>query len=821
MWLQRVCPLMPAAMRHMSLNMPVEEVRTAPPSAAAGVGVIFRRRFPRRVLALLALAALFLCGNAMLWLYYEVHGGPGDGGPGPLSNPLGSVSPPTVSTMDDGEVEDPAMFVTEEEQDLPVNKTSDAALMRTAFPAPLSPSYADYNPIPKKPYPDGDPHRGELPPAVRRLLESPPPLVPPTRPPAAPPLPPGVYKYRPWSALRNGSRTSPEDAQYPERQPVERDWRPSDFQWKPPLANLSGRVPGTGRVQHRFENGARFSGRNGDEEAEQRNAERQRLVRNAFIRCWQGYKTHAWGYDELSPSSVLPNNHFNGWGATIVDALDTLLVMGLDREYELARNHVHDVDFNLVLGDRSAYGTADGRVPVFETAIRYLGGLLSAHDLTGDRLMRERAEELAQLILPAFDTLSGLPVGRMQLNDPKNYTREHPRGESERVVLAEAGSMLLEFSRLWQVTGNRTYLDRVQRVTDFFDRNLTQLSVCGTLLSTSLYPESGYLAGSYTIGGMADSYYEYLIKAHQLLGGKLQQYARMYSEAAESILKYLVREVRVVSHAPLMVAGERAGMNHFTPKLEHLACFAGGMFALGARLVPGRSEDLNIARRYTESCYWAYNSTLTGVGPEELTFFRPSDYDRYSIVQLKDGTRRRGAQLGYPFPGVRRMVSTYRNRPETIESVLYMWRTTGDEEWRERGWQMFASWMTHSLKQNGVASLVDVMSVPAESADSMESFAFAETFKYYYLLFAPPDLLSFDDYVYTTEAHPLLVPRNGSWGRAGHASGMPRWRPPPPPPPGEYMGGEQQGRGSMTNVQKHQLAQLIKKQRKQSHRPQD
>ena len=262
-------------------------------------------------------------------------------------------------------------------------------------------------------------------------------------------------------------------------------------------------------------------------------------------------------------------------------------------------------------------------------------------------------------------------------------------------------------------------------------------------------------------------------------------------------------------------------MNHFTPKLEHLACFAGGMFALGARLVPGRRDDLNIARRYTESCYWAYNSTLTGLGPEELTFFRPSDYDRYSIVQLKDGTRRRGAQLGYPFPGVRRMVSTYRNRPETIESVLYMWRTTGDEEWRERGWQMFASWMTHSLKQNGVASLVDVMSVPAESADSMESFAFAETFKYYYLLFSPPDLLSFDDYVYTTEAHPLLVPRNGSWGRAGHAPGMPRWKPPPPPPPGEYMGGEQQGRGSMTNVQKHQLAQLIKKQRKQSHRPQD
>lgn len=107
------------------------------------------------------------------------------------------------------------------------------------------------------------------------------------------------------------------------------------------------------------------------------------------------------------PLYGLTNNPFNAWGATIIDSLSTLLVIGLTEEYSLARTHVRQVDFTVILGARSAYGPVDelGSVPVFESIIRYLGGLLSAYDLTDgkDQLMLERAEELADWLIGAFE----------------------------------------------------------------------------------------------------------------------------------------------------------------------------------------------------------------------------------------------------------------------------------------------------------------------------------------------------------------------------------------------------------------------------------
>lgn len=152
---------------------------------------------------------------------------------------------------------------------------------------------------------------------------------------------------------------------------------------------------------------------------------------------------------------------------------------------------------------------------MFETAIRYLGGLVSAYDLSGDTLMLHRAEELAQLLLPAFNTLSGVPLGRVKLGQPV------PPGSAGTVVLAEAGSLVLEFTRLAIVTGNDTYFSVVQRTADYLANNITSHTSrssaaaaavgphpkTGTLLPTYLRPESpGSSSGAYTLGGMADSY---------------------------------------------------------------------------------------------------------------------------------------------------------------------------------------------------------------------------------------------------------------------------------------------------------------------------
>lgn len=679
------------------------------------------------------------------------------------------------------------------------------------------PAKATYN------YKDGDPHQGVIPPAQLNMLERDIPRKSPmlsTKPLA---YPAGRYEgHSGWSRASNGSKTRIEDAMDPDAQPLDRDWRPDPYNfWRPPKFNMpqsrgfarkatTSTMP---RVQYPFSDPTRFSGDSNDKARDAVNEKRRRLVRNAFLHSWEAYKANAWGHDEVKPVSGDFSDSFNGWGATIVDALDTLLIMDLPGEYDLARQHVHDIDFHFVGGSRSAYGNSDGRVPVFETAIRYLGGFLSAYDLSGDVLMRDRAEELAQLILPAFETMTGVPIGRLNLNKPGN-----PFPPSS-VIVAEAASMLVEMTRLWQVTGNRTYFDRVQRTTDWLQYNMTgSPDRLGALLPSTIFPERGTMYGWYSWGGMIDSAFEYLIKEHQLLGGRLEQYGKFFADSVDSAHRWLLRGINSVPNTPLLVMGQSNGRS-YTPKLEHLTCFTGGSIGMGAKLL-SRKHDLDIARRVTEACYWAYNSTETGIGPEEMTFYRDKDIDRFEVATLSSGTSRRGRPRGSPIVGVRSVSPDYRNRPETIESVFYMWRITGDPQWQERGWQMFCSWVTHSMTKHGFAAISNVLHAPATLYDSMESYVFAETFKYYYLLFSPPNLISLDEYVFSTEAHPLLLPQNGKWGQPGQGSRK-FWDPAMvhiPATAAEYSGGEMGAVGGLTRAQKHFIYETWQKELKEFER---
>ncbi|KAN0059600.1 hypothetical protein ACQY0O_008167 [Thecaphora frezii] len=661
-------------------------------------------------------------------------------------------------------------------------------------------------------YKDVDPHRGELPTRLKNILEKDPQLSLVPWPPNAPVITQELWPRRHW---QQRSRTVIADANHPEAQPIEREWRESPWTgWRPPLDNFTasagaGALP---KVQFDFDDASKHSGRRNDPARDDLIKYRQRLVRNAFLHAWEGYKMYAWGHDELRPVIKMAQDNFNGWGATIVDALDTLLVMDLPDQYDLARQHVHDIDFTLVAGERSVYGMSDGRIPVFETAIRYLGGFLSAYDLSGDVLMRDRAEELAQLIMPAFDTATGVPLARINMQGSKPQPTMPPHGQGS-VVLAEAGSLLLEFTRLWQVTGNRTYFDRVQRTTDWLDRNMTTEGRLGMLFPTTLFPEQHTQSGSYSFGGMADSYYEYLIKEHQLLGGRLSQYPRMYADSIDSAKVFLMEEVDTVPGVRMLNIGEHKN-GHLISKLEHMTCFSGAMLGLGSKLIKERKADLSLAKAFTETCWWAYNSSATGLGPENLIFYSSDDASRFELINLKDGTTRRGRARGHPLVGVQSSESHYLNRPETIESVLYMWRLTGDVQWQERGWQMFASWVYHCMTDVGFSGIGDIYSVPASWMDSMESFTFAETFKYYYLLFSPPELISLDEWVFTTEAHPLLAPQKGKWGVPGEGSKK-FWTAGteeshrPSPASGIYGGGEGGAYGGLTNNQKHMLHKAV------------
>ncbi|MBW0489631.1 hypothetical protein O181_029346 [Austropuccinia psidii MF-1] len=491
--------------------------------------------------------------------------------------------------------------------------------------------------------------------------------------------------------------------------------------------------------------------------------ERRGWVRRAFQHVWEGYKANAWGHDELKPISGSFGDPFSGWGATLIDCLDTLLIMNLMSEYNYARTHVKAVDWAHTF-DRTQLVSSGSEpnqptIPFFETVIRYVGGLISAYDLSGDQLMLDRVEDLVDWLLPAFGTSSGLPVVRYQMG-------LNPQGGSfGSVCLAEIGSLTLEFTRLAQLTSKDYYYDLVQRITDLLDGpQWKSPHRLGTLFPTFINPQApAQLTGEYTLGAMADSYYEYLIKEHQLLRGTNSQYSKMFISAIDSARKHLLKHVELEPPGGknLTVIGDMS-WGIFKPSVDHLTCFSGAMIGLGAQLLD-RKQDLNLALGHTDTCVWAYEVTRTGLGPERMSIIDEKVPTRWKPV-AHEGKVYRELKAS-PLPGATIADSRYLGRPETIESVFYMWRITGDKQWQDRGWRMFTSWMESCITKHGFADLREVNMLPPQGSDKEESFVLAETLKYYYLLFSEPGFISLDDYVFNTEAHPFLIPSANKKGK--------------------------------------------------------
>jgi mannosyl-oligosaccharide alpha-1,2-mannosidase len=164
------------------------------------------------------------------------------------------------------------------------------------------------------------------------------------------------------------------------------------------------------------------------------------------------------------------------------------------------------------------------------------------------------------------------------------------------------------------------------------------------------------------------------------------------------------------------------------------------MVGLGAR-INGSPSELAMAIRLSDSCYWAYTNTASGIMPEVFYIDQcPAEGSCTWTDEEKTGL---GKQYGF----TRVDDSTYQLRPEAIESIFIMWRITGDPEWMEKGWRMWQPIANHTRTEIANARLRDVTSVSPKQEDSMESFWLAETLKYFYLLFSEPGTVSLDEFV--------------------------------------------------------------------------
>ncbi|KAI3325746.1 glycoside hydrolase family 47 protein [Xylariaceae sp. AK1471] len=102
---------------------------------------------------------------------------------------------------------------------------------------------------------------------------------------------------------------------------------------------------------------------------------------------------------------------------------------------------------------------------------------------------------------------------------------------------------------------------------------------------------------------------------------------------------------------------------------------------------------------------------------------------------------------------------SYILRPEAIESVWYMYRITGDKKWQDKGWKMFEAIVRHTATDIGSSAIDNVLTTNTTQLNEMESFWTAETLKYFYLLYSDPSLISLDQWVLNTEAHPFKRPK--------------------------------------------------------------
>lgn len=439
-----------------------------------------------------------------------------------------------------------------------------------------------------------------------------------------------------------------------------------------------------------------------------------RKVREEFLHAWRGYKKYAWGHDDLKPLSKTHHDwHAEPLLMTPVDALDTMILMGLNEEATTTRRYIVE---NLSF-DKDIF------VQNFEITIRLLGGLLSSYQLTGDKRLLALAEDLGNRLLPVFDSPTGLPYRYVNLKTGKvRDPRTNP---------AEAGTLLVEFGTLSKLTRRPVFYDKAKRALVEIYKRRSPIGLVGTWINV----ETGKWVNTDShISGAIDSYYEYLLKCWLLFDD--QDCKRMWLESITAINKYLADTIDRGKrrYEPELWYGH-ADMNSGT----RTATTYGALDAFFPAVL-ALSGDFYRAARLQESSTKMWQ--LHGIEPEKLN---------YQTMQV--------VSPGYPL------------RPEIVESTYYLQhyalagaqssrpRAVGRGElssaahYRQQGELMFADFVKHCRTAEAYAALENV--VTKKQSDSMPSFLFAETFKYFYLLAAPPGTLDFDKVIFNTEAHPI------------------------------------------------------------------
>jgi len=441
-------------------------------------------------------------------------------------------------------------------------------------------------------------------------------------------------------------------------------------------------------------------------------------VREMFRHSYDSYIYNAYPYDELRPLTCDGMDTWGSYSLTLIDALDTLAVMGNNTEFARVYQLVSERDnFD-----------ANINVSVFETNIRIVGGLLSAH------LMAKRAgvpleqgwpcvgpllrlaEDAAERLLPAFDTATGMPYGTV------NLRHGVPEGETPITCTAGVGTFIVEFGALSRLTGNPVYEETALRAIKAIWSGRSSIDLLGNHIDVQKGRWTAIEAG---IGAGVDSFYEYLIKGSSLL--RRPELRTMFNQGRKAIDTYIRKD-----DWHFWVAMKNGQVT--LPIFQSLEAFWPGMLSLTGDIEPALKSLHN------------YHQVWKQFG------FTP---EFYNVAQ---GAASAGRE-GYPL------------RPELIESIMYLYRATGDPWLIDAGVDILRSIQYSAYTPCGYATVRNARTHTLDNR--MESFFLAETVKYLYLLFDPDNFIHntgttatihdtgtgrcvlYTGFIFNTEAHPI------------------------------------------------------------------
>ncbi|GAB2245362.1 hypothetical protein Droror1_Dr00000855 [Drosera rotundifolia] len=428
-------------------------------------------------------------------------------------------------------------------------------------------------------------------------------------------------------------------------------------------------------------------------------------VHEMFYHGFDGYMKHAFPLDELRPLSCGGEDSLGGYALTLIDSLDTLALLGDDEQFSYA---VEWIGKNLRFDINKT-------ISVFETTIRVLGGLLSAHLIASDYATGMRvpsyenqllylAEDLGRRMLPAFETPTGIPFGSV------NLLLGVDENESKITSTAGGGTLTLEFGILSRLTNNPVFEQVTKNAVRGLWARRSKLNLVGAHINVFTGEWTQKEAG---IGTSIDSFYEYLLKAYLLFGD--EEYLFIFQEAYQAAMRHLFAD-------PWYVEVNMDSAAIVWPLFNSLQAFWPGLQVLAGDVDPAiRTHDafFSVWKRY-------------GFTPEGFNL---------ATLSVQHG------QKSYPL------------RPELIESTYWLYKATRDHRYLDAGRDIVASLQYGARCPCGYCHISDVEDHKQE--DHMESFFLAETVKYLWLLF---DLAVGGDnlvengpykYVFSTEGHLL------------------------------------------------------------------